>query len=302
MSILIESKDGPVNFVLHPTDLSEASLTAFHHALAIAIRRGAQFTLLHAVGRRTTDNWVDFPSVRDTLARWREFGSTEALEESIRRSSVSKLEVPVRDPVAACREYVDRNPVDMLVVATEGRSGLSRLIRASRAERLARESRLYTLFVPAEGRPFVDGESGAVTLRRILLPVDPATDPRPAMLRAVQSAALLDDPSLEITLLHVHTGDAEETPVTDAPQLPFCQWKVVVRRGDDVAGEILATAEEMSADAIYMSTAWQKPGLGRSARGVTEAVLETAGCPVAAVPVAPQSTRAPSSFSLKPIR
>lgn len=285
VSILIDSADGPVNFVLHPTDLSEASLTAFHHALAIAIRRGAQFTLLHAVGRRSTDNWVDFPSVRDTLSRWREAGSTTELEEDIRRSSVSKLEVPIRDPVAACREYTERHPVDMIVLATEGRSGLERLIRASRAERLARESGLFTLFVPAEARPFVDGATGEVTLRRILVPIDPSTDPRPAMLRAVQSAALLDDPSLEITLLHVFVDDVEETPPAEAPQLPFCKWSVVSRRGEDVAAEILAVAEERYADAIYMSTSWQKRGLVRRDGGVTEAVLEGAPCPVGAVPV-----------------
>lgn len=283
MSILIEPKEGPVNFVLHPTDLSQASLTAFHHALAIAIRRGAQFTLLHAIGRRETDSWADFPAVRDTLARWRLFGSTDALEEKIRRSRVSKLEVPIRDPVAACRDYTDRNPVDMIVLATEGRSGMSRLIRPSRAERLARESRLLTLFVPAEGNPFVDGETGEVTLRKILVPIDPATDPRPAMLQAVRAAALMEDPSLEITLLYV--GDAEEPPMTDAPQLPFCQWKVVVRRSDDVVAQILGVAEETAADAIYMSTSWHKPGIGRREGGVTEGVLEKAGCPVAAVPV-----------------
>ena len=91
LSVLIDTNDVRVNFVLHPTDLSQASLIAFHHALAVAIRRGAQFTLLHAVGRRSTDSWVDFPAVRDTLARWRAFGTTEALEDKIRRSSVSKI-------------------------------------------------------------------------------------------------------------------------------------------------------------------------------------------------------------------
>ena len=285
MSILIDQGEGPVNFVLHPTDLSEASLVAFHHALAIAIRRAAQFTLLHAVGRRATDNWVDFPSVRQTLARWRQAGTTEELEDRIRRSSVSKLESPVRDPVAACTEYTGSHPVDMVVLATEGRSGLSRLIRASRAERLARESRVFTLFVPSGGRPFVDADTGQVSLRRILLPVDPGTDPRPAMLRAVQSAALLDDPSLEITLLHVHTGDAEEAPSTEAPELPYCKWTVQVRRSDDIVGTILGAAEEMLADAIFMSTSWQKSGLRRRQGGITEAVLQAAPCPLAAVPV-----------------
>ena len=282
MSILIKKEESRVNFVLHPTDLSKASLGAFHHALAIAIRRGAQFTLLHAVGRRSTDSWVDFPAVRDTLARWRLSGTTTALEEQIRRSSVNKVELQIRDPVVACKDYVDRHRVDMVVIATEGRSDLSRLVRASRAERLARETRLFTLFVPFGGRSFVSGETGEVTLRRILVPVDPATDPRPAMLRAVRSAALLNDPSLEITLLHV--GGAEETPMTNVPQLPFCRWNVV-RRSGNVVEQILDLAAEITADAIYMSTSWRRPGVGRQKGGVTESVINRAPCPVAAVPV-----------------
>lgn len=285
MSLLIQPVDGPVDFVLHPTDLSEASLVAFHHALAIAVRRGAQFTLLHAQGRRATDNWADFPSVRATLAKWRKAGTTADLGARIRNSSVSKIEVPIRDPVAACSDYLSTHSVNMLVLATEGRSGLSRLIRASRAERLARESRLFTLFVPTGVRPFVDGASGEVSLRRILLPIDPSTDPRPAMLRAVQAAALLEDPSLEITLLHVQGGDGEDTPTTEVPDLPYCNWSAEVRHADDVAATILGVAEQISADAIYMSTSWHRPFLGRPAGGITEAVLHAAPCPVATIPV-----------------
>jgi len=282
LSLLIDPSDSPVTFVLHPTDLSQASVIAFHHALAIAIHRGAQLTMLHAAGRRSTDSWAGFPGVRDTLARWRAAGTTASVEDKIRRSRVTKTEVDTRDPVAASTQYIARHPVDMLVLATAGRSGISRLLRPSLAEKLARQSRLFTLFVPTEGRAFVSGETGEVTLRRILLPMDPATDPRPAMLRAVRSAALLDDRSLEITLLHVEDGEGVVVP--DVPQLPFCKWNAVQRSGDP-AEQILDLAEEVSADAIYMSTAWQKPGIGRPDGGVTEAVLSRAVCPVAVIPV-----------------
>jgi nucleotide-binding universal stress UspA family protein len=282
VSVLIEQRDGAIHSVLHPTDLSEASLNAFHHALAVAIRRGAEFTLLHAVGRRSTDSWADFPAVRETLARWGEHGSTSGLEKTIRQSVVSKREVPIRDPVAACLEHIERHATDMIVLATEGRSA-SRLVRASRAETLAREARLFTLFVPAGGRPFVSADTGQVGLRKILLPVDPTTDPRPAMLRAVQAAALLDDPTLEITLLHI--GDSEELSSADVPHLPFCRWSVVVRRGDDVVRGILGVAGEIEADAIYMSSSWRKPSWTGLKAGVTEKVIQSAPCPVAVVPV-----------------
>ena len=283
MSLLFDSGERSVDFVLHPTDLSQASERAFDHALAIAIRNGAQFTILHANGRRSTDNWPDFPSVRSKLALWRAAGTLEGLEDGVRRSSISKLEVETRNPVAASQRYIERHAVDMLVVATEGRSGLARIIKPSTAEKIARETKLLTLFVPAEGRCFVDGDTGEVTLRRILVPVDPATDPRPAMARAVRSAALLEDPSLEITLLHV--SDGVEASISDVPELPFCVWHVERRSGHPVE-QILAVADELSADAIYMSTTWSRAGFGKVEGAVTEGVLAGATCPVVAVPVA----------------
>ncbi|HUF74791.1 MAG TPA: universal stress protein [Longimicrobiales bacterium] len=280
MPILFDSKAPQVDFVLHPTDLSEASERAFHHALAIAIRRSAQFTLLHAIGRRATDNWSGFPSVRSKLAEWRAAGTTDELEERIRRTSISKLEVPDPDPVTASLGYIDQNKIDMIVLATEGRTGLARLVRPSRAEELSRKSGAFTLFVPSGGRSFVDAGTGAVSLHRILVPVDPGTDPRPAMVRAVQAAALMDDPAIEITLLHV--GDDEGASM-ELPRLPYCRWNVLQRRGD-VVEEILGAAADISADAIYMSTGWHEGRRPRGRGGITEQVLHGAPCPVAVAP------------------
>lgn len=282
MTVLFDRPDRPVESVLHPTDLSEASLTAFHHALALGIRYGARMTLLHAIGRRATDSWPAFPSARDTLARWHAEGGAGSLGERIKQSTISKKEVQIRDPVAACLRHIGRNAVDLVVLATEGRSGLSRLVRPSRAEKLARESRLPTLFVPSGARPFVDGETGAVTLRRIVVPVSRETDAKPAMLLAVRAAALLDDPDLEITLVHI--GEGADDAALDLPALPYCRWNLVHRGGAVVEG-ILTVAEEVDADAVFMTTSWNRPSLVGTDRGVTEAVLSSVGCPVAAVPV-----------------
>lgn len=282
MSLLFDSGPRPIESVLHPTDLSEASERAFHHALAVSIRLGAEFTLLHAMGRRATDNWPEFPAVRAKLSEWRAAGTLDELAEKHRKASVSKIEVDIRDPVAASLQFIDRNSVDMIVLATTGRRGLARLVRAPRGELLARRSKLLTLFVPDGAKAFVDGDTGAVTLNRILIPVDPATDPRAAMVRAVDAAALLDDPALEITLLHI--GRGAELESTELPELPYCRWNAMQRRGEIVPG-ILETAEDLNADAIYMTTTWSRAGFGRVEGGVTEGVLAGAPCPVVAVPV-----------------
>lgn len=128
----------------------------------------------------------------------------------------------------------------------------------------------------------MNGDTGEVTLKRILIPVDPATNPQPAMLQAVNAATLLDDADLEITLLHI--GEGSEVEATDLPDLPFCRWNAMRRSGDTVP-RILETAEDLDVDAIYMTTTWSKTGFGRVEGGVTEGVLAGAPCPVMTVPV-----------------
>jgi nucleotide-binding universal stress UspA family protein len=281
VTILHDPDQAPVEFILHPTDLSAASERAFYHALAIAVRLGSRFSLLHSA-RRPADEG-DLPGVRATLAKWKAAGYRDELGPGRKRPRIEKLMMPGKDPVAAVKGYVARHPVDMLVTATEGRTGLARLLKPSTAQRMARETKLPTLFVPAAGRTFVDGDTGRVTLRRILLPMDPETDASPAMLRAVRSAALLEDPSLEITLLHI--TDGSEPRAIEAPQLPYCRWFAVERPGKIVDG-ILAAAEEFQSDAIYMATTWSKGGFGREEGDVTEQVVTEAPCPVMAVPTA----------------
>jgi hypothetical protein len=92
---------------------------------------------------------------------------------------------------------------------------------------------------------------------------------------------LLDDPALEVTLLHV--GDGDDPTARAVADLPYCKWSAL-RRSGEPAAQILAVAEEVGADAIYMSTSWNPSRLGRGDHGVTERVLHGATCPVAAIP------------------
>ena len=270
-----------VDSVLHPTDRSEASLSAFYHALSIAAHSGSDLTLLHSHGRRSTDSFSGFPTVRGTIAKWRAHGLTTSIEGRLRRWRINKLEVETRDPVTASVEHVFRHGTDFVVLATEGRTGSARLVQASRAVRVARLSSRVSLFVPHGCRPFVSGATGQVWLRRIVVPIDAEVDPRPAVLHALRSAALTDDPALEITLLRL--GEEWPQVLDDLPVLPFCTWSSVHRRGRP-AEQILDLAHELRADAIYMPTTRSWPAPSCPSHGVTEAVIQGAPCPVATIP------------------
>ena len=155
-----------VESVAHPTDFSPASDRAFVHALAIALVRQTRLALLH-VGMEEHRRWNEFPHVRETLERWKLLkpGSTQEDVFVELGVHVSKHALPGRSPAAALRSYLDRSPVDLLVVATEGHEGLARWLHGSVAETVARWSKTMTLFVPNHApRGFVSQADGSLDL------------------------------------------------------------------------------------------------------------------------------------------
>jgi hypothetical protein len=47
--------------IFHPSDFSEASTTAFVHALKLALAAQAHLTILHTGNTGTTGMWMEFP-------------------------------------------------------------------------------------------------------------------------------------------------------------------------------------------------------------------------------------------------
>ncbi|HEU4619637.1 MAG TPA: universal stress protein, partial [Gammaproteobacteria bacterium] len=162
--------------VLHPTDFSRASERAFAHALALALIGATRFTLLHVghvkPGQR---DWQRFPAVRGTLERWGllEPGSPRSAVFEQLQVRVEKIVVPRGSPASAVLMYSEDEPFDLIVLGTEGREGVSRWLKGSRAEALARATKTLSLFVPDRAeRGFVSAADGAVSLGRVLVPVD----------------------------------------------------------------------------------------------------------------------------------
>lgn len=273
-----------VRSVLHPTDFSPASDRAFAHALAIALLRQTDFTILHVSPEKTSNiDWTRFPSVRQTLERWGllEAGSPQSAVFDQLRVRVKKAAVRNRHPVRATANFLDHEAADLIVLATEGREGLSRWINRSDAEAMARWSRTMTLFVPAGAkRGLVSLEDGDFNFKNILVPVDREPDCVAAVEFARRAAETLGDGNVGITLLHV--GDTQPpTPALD--EGPGWIWHTEHRQGEPVA-EILLAADRHMADLIVMATAGYDGVLDALRGSTTEKVLRRAPCPLLAVP------------------
>jgi nucleotide-binding universal stress UspA family protein len=271
-----------IESILHPTDFSEGSRTAFYHALKAALLAKSALTLLH-VSPGADAEWGDFPGVRETLVRWR------LLPPDSPRAAVAQLGVNVRkvltqqdDPVTAVLHYEEEHPADLIVLATHQREGRARWLASSAAEPIARHAAQMTLFIPGDAAGFISPEDGTASLQRILIPVAAVPRAQPALDAAARLAAQLRAPHGVFTLLHV--GAKGEMPALDCPVLPGWEWQRVTQSGD-VIPIILDTAAQTNADLIVMATDGRNGFLDALRGSHSERVLRHVRVPLLTLPV-----------------
>lgn len=271
----------PARFILHPTDFSAASQLAFAHALRLALSNESSLSLLH-VGDDSSEDWDRFPAIRKTLIRW------GLIEDDAKRKDIQeKLGVGVekviaeeRNVVEAITSYFDRRPIDFLVLATHERHGIASWLKPSKAEGIAHNTGVPTLFVPEGTQGCVSLETGNVTMERIIVPVDSSPSPDEAIERGLRAMEAFGSQQAKLILLHVGSTTMPDVRIPEGP------WEVeqqVVPSGDP-AKEILALASETKANLIAMVTDGADGFMDVFRGTTTDQVVRNAPCPVLAVP------------------
>ena len=275
--------------VLHPTDFSEASELAFAHALKLALMTQGQLHVLHVDPDGTPVRWQGFPGIREALERW------GLLPPGSPREAVADLGVEVekvyaygRDPAAATAAFLQRRPADVVVLATHQRDGLAGWRQPSVAEAIARNVGEVTLFVPAGSAGFVSAATGEIRLRRVLIPVDAAPNPKPAIDAAAAMASLAEPGP--VTLRLVHVGEASFFPDLRIPEASAASWERHTLSGDVVTALVQAM-QDWGPDLVVMTTEGRHGFMDCLRGSTTERVLRGAPCPVLAVPVGGRALR-----------
>jgi nucleotide-binding universal stress UspA family protein len=277
-----------IQSVLHPTDFSEGSLVAFHHALKTAMMTRSKLTLLHVSSDKDLE-WSDFPGVRETLERW------GALPKGSKKSAVATLGINAgkvvakeREPVEAVIRYLERHSTDLIVLSTSQREGNLRWLGKSVSAPVTRKSGEMTLLIPGDAKGFVGAEDGSVKLNKILIPV--ARTPRPES--ALNSAALLVQrmQAPEGTFIVLHVGTSNTMPALRFPELNGWTWTKELRSGEVIDG-IVKTAREHEVDLIVMSTDGRNGFLDGLRGSHSERVLRYGAAPLLTIPVGSRMSR-----------
>ncbi len=275
----------PFVSVLHPSDLSETSENAFAHALAISLIEHSRLTLVHALAKKNEKvSWHEFPGVRQTLETWGLLKPGTPRSEVFKKIDidVNKVILEAGKPLKETLIFLERHPIDLLVLATEGRDGIPQWLHPSFAEQLARKAVTMTLFIPKLVKGFVSPEDGHLSIRRLLIPIDHRPNPNQALVSAARLADdwMIDD--LEITLLYV--GAESDMPSIQLPKDTSIHWSIKNCQGI-VTDQILKACESEKADLIIMATQGHQGFLDALRGSVTEQVIRHATCPILAVPV-----------------
>ncbi|HSE18681.1 MAG TPA: universal stress protein [Pyrinomonadaceae bacterium] len=277
-----------VKSVLHPTDFSESSLVAFHHALKTAMLAESGLTLLH-VSAGAGSQWSNFPGIRETLERWGVLpkGSPKSAVAEV-GVMASKVVATEGAPVEAVLRYLERHPADLIVLATSRRGGPVRWLGKSVSAPVTNKAGEMTLLIPGDARGFVSGEDGSVKLNRILIPVAATPRPEPALKAAARFVQKLNCP--EGTFIVLHVGDSNTMPAVRYPEIAGWTWKKELRTGDVIEG-IVKTAKGLEADLIVMSTDGRNGFLDGLRGSHSERVLRNCAVPLLTIPVGSRASR-----------
>jgi len=277
-----------IESVLHPTDFSESSLIAFHHALKAALAAKSKLTLLH-VSTDGTSEWSNFPGVRETLERWGELpkGSPKAAVGKL-GIDPRKILAAEREPVEAVVRYLEKHPADLIVLSTSKRDGRIPWLGKSVAEPLTRKAEEMTLLIPGDVEGFVSAKDGSVTLKRILIPIARTPRPEPALKAAARFVSKLN--CADGTFMVMHVGTSNTMPALKFPEIPGWTWKKELRTGEVIDG-IVKAAKDFEADLIVLATDGRNGFLDGLRGSHSERILRYGVAPLLTVPIGSRISR-----------
>ncbi len=279
--------------ILVPTDFSPACDRALGHAAALATRTGAELHVLHVqVLERDRIGWATIPNVEE-IERIIADATRKNLDQAIENIQQPAVHEVLRDikETPAILRYIEQREINLVVMGTHARKGLSRMFLGSVASGVVRGSQAPVIVIGPGEAPAPDA------FRHVLAAIDFSDNSRAALQQAAKIAQQHD---AELSVVHVveprmptpydihePIGERRERAVaalderlqdTDLAKSP--EHKEVLT--GPPASEITTYAQRHDTDLIVMGTVGLS-GLGRLLFGSTTArVLPNAPCAVLA--------------------
>ena len=277
--------------ILCPVDFSPQSAAALKVAGRVAMAFGAEVLALHA---HRLEAPVYFTRAQTQTLKAQLRRSAKSGREYLREFAGEHLPEKVthsvsladRDPVSAILRAIRDWRPRLVVMATHGRTGLTRIRLGSVMESVLRQSSVPVLTVG----PAVKPASSLAPSRRILCPVDLEDSSHSAFQHA---AVLAEATGAELIALHVAKEGANDDRTLGKIREQLCAWvpggmrnrcsiREVVRRGHP-AEQIVAEAKTSRADMVVIEARPRRFLDSILFGSTTESVIRNSPSPVLSV-------------------
>ncbi len=194
--------------ILVPTDFSSDANRAGYYAATMAEPWGSKVTLFHVIALfeyDPNDPSHHFPNAEEIYKSMEAAATRQMGEIHNKHKHVKFKNVMVRgiSPAEEILRYAGENNVDLIVMGTHGRSGLSHFLLGSVAEKVIRH-----MPCPVMTIRYRDGEDDQVpSFKRIVVPIDFSAYSKQAVNYAVEIASKFD-----ATLEFIHVIEEQIHP------------------------------------------------------------------------------------------
>jgi nucleotide-binding universal stress UspA family protein len=287
--------------ILFLTDFSRAADAAIPYATEVTKRFGAKLFALHM--RTPAINPMTEPATWSALEEAAE-AEMKSQREILRKSLLGldpQILIEEGNLYDTLLDVVEKNKIDLIVLGTQGRSGVAKFFLGSVAEEIFRQAPCPVLTVGpfTSGRPLGEGQ-----IKEIVYATDFSPESAAAAAHAI---SLAQEFQAHLTLMHVlPSQEPADLPLPCDLPIPgelvkateqhlrnlvpaeaelWCEPRFVVEQGSP-AGKILQVAKDRDADLIVLGI--HKPGgfLGAATHlpiATAHKVVSHAPCPVLTV-------------------
>jgi nucleotide-binding universal stress UspA family protein len=277
--------------ILLATDFSDNSRNAAKYAAGIARRFGSKLEIAHIYNPESATSYEE--SVVIMTAAERKQIADENLESfathlALEGIPTDLLSVEGHKPSAELLDIAGERRADLIVVGTESKSGIARLILGSTAEQILRGANCPVLTVGPKART---PQPGPLVFRTIVYATDFSPEAAKAAVVALSFAEdsgahlycccvlSLNDEGLK-TRAELHRSFSKKLKESIPEEAyDWCAPHCVVEYGE-AADAILTVAQRVNADLIVLGARKASFWLTRVEGGLTPALLAEAKCPV----------------------
>jgi universal stress protein A len=149
-----------IHSILCPVDFSDASRKAVKYAREFALNMGASLYLLNVVEPRpmAVDITLNYVPLEEDLEKAAAADLQVILQELLSAGLKAECAVEFGNPSDVILDQAEEHDVNLVIMGSHGKKGLSRLIMGSVAETVVRKANCPVLIVKAEEKEFIGDE------------------------------------------------------------------------------------------------------------------------------------------------